>query len=920
MPSSSWITTKAEASIAPLAVGSTLSALAENWPDDAPALKQLVEEFPLGEGALLHLISVSSICATRLKRNPELLLWLSEPDICEQPRTKRRMLADLRHSAENISADKFRALRLWKGREMLRIALREVAETASLEETTAELSQLAEICVGEVLHHWHRDFRKRFGTPNAAFAVVGFGKLGGRELNHSSDIDVLFFYSEEGQVTANLSHHQWFNRLAAKISETFAYVGPSGSLFRMDSRLRPEGSAGPMARSLESLENYYSGFGETWERLALIKARGVAGDEELAYEFLRQHQPFIYPRSPTPELLDEISAIKRRIERDIVGHENLERNVKLGTGGIREIEFVVQALQLLHSARHAFLQETSTLKVLPALAELELLPRSEALDLEGAYRFLRRVEHRLQIEAEQQTHTVPEEPEALRKLAMSLGFGTPAEFTTALREHTQRVRAVFERVIAAQPHDAEAAMPMRLEMFRDSTAAERALAELGQGRGSFHVAPRTRQVFRKLRPMLLEWLAQATDPDATLTQIVRFVEAYGMRSLLFELLVANPRLLELVVKTFDASRFASDLLIRRPQLLEDVTRAGMLDRNVMVAQHLRALRKSGGGAGKLEPVRAYKQAQLLRILIRDVLGVANEQALESEHSALAEACLKHVHSIVAGDSDLTVIALGKFGGAELSYGADLDIVFIGENTRAAQELIVEMGKSTAEGSIAALDARLRPDGGKGPLVTPLSAFGAYYETRAQFWEIQALTRARAICGPHGPEFIEMAKQAWRRAGARGDLFHLIDAMRGRIHRDRSSGSEILDFKTGLGGIIQAEFLVQALQMRAGEWNPRFAGALEALSATGVMAAADAAALRRAMIFCAAANQSYGDGKIKASARCRPIRRNTRSWHNASAPRTWIPLAPIIAPRARRFTRSTRATSCAPLRPNDRLEA
>src|SRR3954466_153071 len=181
----------------------------------------------------------------------------------------------------------------------------------------------------------------------------------------------------------------------------------------MDLRLRPEGSAGPVARSLHSLENYYAGFGETWERLALIKARYIAGDEELAYDFLREHQPFIYPKSATPELLDEIAAIKRRIQRDIVGYENLDRNVKLGIGGIREIEFVVQALQLLHGARHAFLQETSTLKVLPLLAELELLPRTEALVLERGYRFLRRVEHRLQIEAEQQTHTVPENGEAL---------------------------------------------------------------------------------------------------------------------------------------------------------------------------------------------------------------------------------------------------------------------------------------------------------------------------------------------------------------------------------------------------------------------------------------------------------------------------------------------------------------------------
>jgi glutamate-ammonia-ligase adenylyltransferase len=569
------------------------------------------------------------------------------------------MLTDLRRASDNISAQNFRDLRLWKGREMLRISLREVAEVAPLEETTLELSELAEVCVTQVFDHWNAELRNRLGSPDAELAVLALGKLGGHELNHSSDIDVLFFYSEEGQITASLTYHQWFNRLATKVFETFAAKDPAGALFRMDLRLRPEGTAGPVARSLESLENYYCGFGETWERLALIKARGICGSEELIYDFLREHQPFIYPKSPTPELLDEIAAIKRRIERDIVGHENLERNVKLGTGGIREIEFVVQALQLLHGARHAFLQETSTLKALPALAELELLPRDEARDLEKAYRFLRRVEHRLQIEGEQQTHTLPEEGETLTLLARSLGFASSDDLCDALGEHTRRVRAIFSRIIAERPQDKDAGA-LRLDMFRDQASAAKAIEQLGQGRGSFHVAPRTRQIFRKLRPMLLEQLGDAVDPDQTLTQFLRFVEAYGMRSLLFELLVANPRLLELLVKTFDASRHATDLLIRRPQLLEEVTRPGMLDRSVSVERHLTALRATGATAGKLDTARAYRQAQSLRILLRDILGAVDLAALLREQSALAEACLIFAHSLVAtGDGELTVVALGN---------------------------------------------------------------------------------------------------------------------------------------------------------------------------------------------------------------------------------------------------------------------
>ena len=242
---------------------------------------------------------------------------------------------------------------------------------APLEETTAELSLLAEICVTQVFQHWKTELRNRRGSPETEFAVLGLGKLGGRELNHSSDIDVIFLYERRrpGHREPELSRMVQFVS-ATKIIETFSQFEPCGrALSNRSAASSGRNAPARSLRSLESMENYYAGFGETWERLALIKARGIAGSQELAYEFLREHQPFIYPKSPTPDLLDEIAAIKRRIERDIVGHENLERNVKLGAGGIREIEFVVQALQLVHGARNAFLQETSTLKALPALAQ-----------------------------------------------------------------------------------------------------------------------------------------------------------------------------------------------------------------------------------------------------------------------------------------------------------------------------------------------------------------------------------------------------------------------------------------------------------------------------------------------------------------------------------------------------------------------
>lgn len=844
MSSLDWIRRKARGSLNPPQVENTLEQMAQGWPADAPPLEELLPSFPLGEAALLHLISVSSICAARFVRHPTTLLWLANPDICAAPRSPRAMLVHLQKTAEGSAfAGNFQALRFWKGREMTRIALREVAGAATLEETTLELSQLAEICLREVYTYWDCELRSRRGGPETPFAILGLGKLGGRELNHSSDIDVIFVYGEEGQVSANLTYHEWFNQLGARIIETFAAHDPAGALFRIDLRLRPEGTAGPLARSIDSMENYYAGFGETWERLALIKARGIAGSRELAYEFLRQHQPFIFPKSPTRDVLEEIGNIKRRIERDIVGHEYIERDVKLGAGGIREIEFIVQALQLIHGARHAFLQETSTLKVLPVLADLELIPHSEARTLEKAYRFLRGVEHRLQIEAEQQTHTVPENAEALRRLATSLGFDSPAKFNDALGDHMQKVRAIFRRVISS-PTGAPEAATESLHIFRDEKAATKALADLAKVRGGFHIAPRTRQVLQNLRPLLFRWLTRAADPDLALNQFVRFVEAYGLRSMLFELLVVNSKLLELLVKTFDASRHAGDLLIRRPQLLEEITRTGMLDRSLNVAEHLKRLEALKVSPESLDVLRLYRQTQHLRIFLRDILGLADLSVIVAEQSALAEACLVFVNRLRGSESDLTIIALGKFGGAEIGYGADLDIVFVGEDVRAAQHLMVAMAQTTAEGSIWTLDARLRPDGEKGILSCSITAYEAYYQTRAQLWEAQSLTRARPIAGPLQDEFMALAKRVWRTAGERADLFVQIHSMLERIWRDRGGTSDELDFKTGMGGIVEAEFLIQALQMRTGIWDPQMTGAIRQLTEAGVMKKADAAALEK----------------------------------------------------------------------------
>ena len=293
------------------------------------------------------------------------------------------------------------------------------------------------------------------------------------------------------------------------------------------------------------------------------------------------------------------------------------------------------------------------LKALRALRELDLLPHDEVLALDNAYRFLRRVEHRLQIEAEQQTHTVPDEPDPLSRLARSLRFSSATDFTAALHNRMGSVRPIFQRIISESP-----AQPAKIsvEFFKDAKRAEKAFIELERGATSFHVATRTRQIFQRLRPILLDWIAKAADPDATLNQFLRFVESYGLRSLLFELLVTNPKLLELVVKTFDASRFAGDLLIRRPQLLEDITRDPTFDEPRSVEENLGRLDSLGATANNLDPIRAYRQRQLLRIILRDVLGLVQPAGTFVELSDVAEACMVFVAKLLASEQ-LTIIAL-----------------------------------------------------------------------------------------------------------------------------------------------------------------------------------------------------------------------------------------------------------------------
>ncbi|MBS0661016.1 MAG: hypothetical protein JSR82_22580 [Verrucomicrobia bacterium] len=825
-----------------------LACVREAWAADGRAVDDfdaLAATYPLGREALAHLLCVSPISLEKMRREPALFAWLARPTICGGDRGPKRFLAELtelRAGREDFDAQLV-ALRRLHRRELLRIAQREVAGVATLAQTTRELSALAGVLLQEALRGWQADCARRWsGAPATGFAILGLGKLGGRDLNFSSDVDLMFLYGEDGAFRANFSHLEYFTRLGERLTSSFARTDPAGSLFRLDLRLRPEGDGGPLVVSLNAAENYYAGHGETWERMMLAKARHVAGDQEVTYEFIQRLQPFVYPRSLAPDTLTEIGELKERIEREHGGADIGAPlgNVKLGRGGIREIEFIAGALQLLHGARQAFLQETSTLTVLEALARLEFLPTAEFEALAEAYEFLRRVEHRLQIAEEAQTHTLPATAAENDLLARSLGLPDAPALYSVLEYHTAVVRGIFQRIIGS----GDGQRPRRSvpDIFTDPASAAKALERLAEGPAGMHAAARSRKLSSRLEPLLLERLAEAADPDGALTRFLRFVEGYGIRGLLLEMLLMHPRLLDLLVRLFDASGYFAGVLTQRPAWLEELLSHIGLDEARDTERELAWLR---GHADDLNALRVQQQGMLLRIVLREVLGLCGSEPPFAEISALAEASVIRACELLELTERVTVVAFGKLGGAELGYGADLDVVLIGSDNAAAEKLTRSLAQNVQAGGLFPLDIRLRPEGVNGPLVCSLAQYGDYFRGgRAQAWEVQALTKARPICGPDSDGFRQLARSVWGEMRQRGDARGQVAAMLQRVQRERSqAGAEALEFKTGPGGIVAAEFVVQALQLERGVREPHTLTALAELEARDAIAPGEAEALR-----------------------------------------------------------------------------
>lgn len=781
-------------------------------------------------------------------------------------------------------------IRDFKQREMLRVAARDLARLGRVEQITEEISNIADITLHVVYRACLEQLIKRHGLPYtrehtgkwqpASFSVLGMGKHGGQELNYSSDIDVLFVYSAEGDVlksppeasrkpSRTISNHQFFTKLAENIIAECTRMTAEGFLFRIDLRLRPEGKSGPLARSLASYESYYAQWGQTWERMMLIKARCVAGDAGLGAEFLEMIQSFRYPRSISEAIPREVAEMKQRIENEVVRSGEIERNVKLGRGGIREIEFVTQTLQVLHAGKLPFLQNSRTLAALEKMREYKLLEPDETLQLREAYCFLRDIEHRLQMEDNRQTHTLPADKKARERVAALMGFPSLAKFETRLREHTGGVRRIYDRIVRIEKREGEE-LPrdfqesadewkavLALHSFRDPERCLQLAREFVEGPGFGHVSSRTTHIALQLLARFLAMCSKKdgsappnpflSDPDRVLARLDSFVSAYGARSMLYEAWAGNPPLFTLLLLLFDRSEFLAELAIRVPDLVDEIEQSGQLRRKKTAPQILQDLRCGIQDEDQHRWLRRYFQAEQMRVGLRDILDLADPEQTQAEITALADAFIEYGLEVIMRRHQLreppfAIFGLGKLGGGELIYASDLDILFTAPDSaelprlqKLAAEFMDLLSRRTEDGATFETDARLRPDGEKGLLVNTLGAFEEYYRKRALLWEIQSISRARFIAGDAaaGEQFATAAQRLSNfSAGNPGtaawseDWKGEIHKMRMRIEKERTPpGKAELAIKTGAGGLMDAEFAAQALCLANGWHEPNTLRAL-----------------------------------------------------------------------------------------------
>ncbi len=786
------------------------------------------------------------------------------------------------------------ALRRMKYRAYLEITAKDVALGLPVAETCADLSRVAEVAVDLAVRYARGLVSERYGEAldrdgrPIEFVVMGMGKLGGRELNYSSDIDLIHFYATDDGTAGPLTVHQHFARVCEAITRLIGAVTDEGFVFRVDLDLRPEGRGGPSCNALASAEAYYESWGRTWERVAWLRARPIAGDLDLGRRVLEALRPWIYRRSIDFGTLDAIAGMRDAILRKRQAGPSAQRvDVKLDRGGIRAVEFCANALQLLYGGREPHLRDPSTLGALRRLQAAGRIEARDALSLTDAYVFLRRVEHRLQMEDERQTQVLPQGA-ALEAIARRLGYAGPeaaSRLLVALEGHRTRVAALFDALFAPEGREQGDLLGTVLPEAQalvspECTASERVavFAQLGfrdpaQAAHLLSVAgPRSPLSVRAepdLAPLGGQWLSEilrSSNPERTLTHFTDFFAGRGMRPAYAHALSSQSHVRRLLGNVFAQSDFLSRLILRLPSALEilfeprfEATATEEIDRA------LSELPPSASTEEVATRLAIAKQRATLRVGIGDLSTVYTPAVVEERLTALAEATLgAAVNHVVEGlrARGLTVppfalLGLGKLGGREMSYGSDLDLLLLFDGrglteprasearevcTRLCQRVISLLSLPTPAGSAYNVDTRLRPGGVQGLLVTSWETFVRHHETHAGAWERMALVRARPLLGDQdflavvGPGLERLTYERPLPIDLRQEMLRLRLRMEVEIARETR---DRLNLKTGRGGLVDVEFITQAAQLTAGAVltsarSPRTEDALLALARTDAL--------------------------------------------------------------------------------------
>ncbi|HEY2827696.1 MAG TPA: bifunctional [glutamate--ammonia ligase]-adenylyl-L-tyrosine phosphorylase/[glutamate--ammonia-ligase] adenylyltransferase [Pirellulales bacterium] len=796
------------------------------------------------------------------------------------------------------------ALRRFKRRETLRIAYGDIIRGQRLEIVTGQISHLADAILEAAFRFARNILEQKRGVPRRSdgqpsrFAVLAMGKLGGGELNYSSDIDLIFLYETDGETDGQraLSNVEFFDRLARDLIKLLTEPTNLGTAYRVDLRLRPEGQHGPMVPSLESALHYYDVSGRTWERQAFLKARAAAGDLDFGQEFLRQLEPWIYRRYLSRADIAGIKALKRRIEQNVKSEGADLRNVKTGHGGIRDIEFTIQFLQLLSGGDLPELHTGNTLIAIAMLENSGCFTHQERTILEENYAFLRKTEHRLQLMFDLQTHLLPISNQELRRLAIRMGYTDTPErpaldaFTADYKQRTVLNRKILDHllhdafgdegnpepevdlILDPDPQPAQITGVLGRYPFHDSQMAYQNLMTLSQERIRFLSTRRCRHFLASIAPRLVPAIAATPDPDQTLVNLSKVSDSLGGKGVLWELFSFNPPSLHMYVELCASSPYLSSILISNPGMIDELMDSLVLDK-LPTRETLEAnLNELAHGAEDLDLIlHSFKNAQVLRVGVRDILGKEDIVATCSALADIAEACLRLItrtehHKLVAKmgepmipegeqlgqNSEFIVLAMGKFGGREINYHSDLDMVFLYEadgatfharrskrsgETSTNQHFFSELGQRVIKagsqlgphGRLYEIDPRLRPTGKSGALATSLAEFRRYFEEGSgQLWERQALCKARVVYG--SPKAAAIAMQTVIDcAYLRPWHPEYADEIRNMRHRMEHT-AKTANLKRGPGGLVDVEFVAQMLQLKHGGKHPevRVPATLDAL--------------------------------------------------------------------------------------------